>query len=247
MKYFKYFGKYDYSMYGEILNQTDITQFAEINKKISDNIGYYNYYSVLDGERPDHISFKLYGTPDYYWTIFLMNDNLKNFYKDWYKSSSVLDTYLKESYPYFVIEFENDISGKFSIGEEVISAINIHVIAEIVDINTNNYQLVVRNVQNRGVYMDFESDLEGLFTAESGVRGITSNGFAISTGFYKQYHATKYWCNDKGETVNPEYATQRVSIEDDAKEINDANGQIRVIQPQYIKSVISDFVEEMKK
>lgn len=38
---------------------------------------FLNVVTVLDGERPDQLSFRLYGTTAYYWTFFVINDHLR--------------------------------------------------------------------------------------------------------------------------------------------------------------------------
>ena len=58
---------------------TDISRSAIINSnRISDNSLLYTYYEVADGDRPDIVSHKLYGTVQYYWTFFVINDHLRN-------------------------------------------------------------------------------------------------------------------------------------------------------------------------
>lgn len=42
----------------------------------SDNF-YYNRIELLDGERPEQLSYRLYGSTKYYWTFFLINDHLR--------------------------------------------------------------------------------------------------------------------------------------------------------------------------
>lgn len=54
-------------------------------------------YVVLDGERPDQVSYNFYKTPDYDWIILLTND-MYSVYDDWPKSSEVLEKYIIEKY-----------------------------------------------------------------------------------------------------------------------------------------------------
>jgi len=57
----------------------------------------YNFYDVLDGERPEDVSFKAYGSQDYHWVILLFNEMLDPYY-DWYMSQSNLLKYVKGKY-----------------------------------------------------------------------------------------------------------------------------------------------------
>jgi hypothetical protein len=56
---------------------TDITKTVDINTFDEDSITYYTFQEIADGERPDNLSYSLYGTAQYYWTFFVINDNLK--------------------------------------------------------------------------------------------------------------------------------------------------------------------------
>lgn len=77
---------------------TDILKRIGYSEDLKSNEQIFTYYRVKDGETPEIISDKVYGTPEYHWTILLFNDIIDP-YDDWTKSSSVLDNYLNENYP----------------------------------------------------------------------------------------------------------------------------------------------------
>ena len=54
-------------------------------------------YDVEDGERPEHVAYKIYGDTNYFWIVCLMN-NIENVYYDWPLSSVVFEQYLKDKY-----------------------------------------------------------------------------------------------------------------------------------------------------
>ena len=51
----------------------DITQNVRIRKTILENVLLYDEYIIVDGENPEIISEKLYGTPYYHWVIMIVN------------------------------------------------------------------------------------------------------------------------------------------------------------------------------
>lgn len=53
-----------------------------INEDILQNVIFYEKYKVIGNDRPDNISEKIYGTPDYDWLILLTN-NIIDFYNEW--------------------------------------------------------------------------------------------------------------------------------------------------------------------
>lgn len=52
---------------------------------------YYNTYWIQDGETPELLSYKFYGTTDYWWTILLFNDIYDPFF-DWPLSDESIRT-----------------------------------------------------------------------------------------------------------------------------------------------------------
>ena len=68
---------YDIDGEGSYVNLTDISRTADITTFNENKVSYYTYYEVNDGDRPDTVSQLLYGTPEHYWSIFILNDSLK--------------------------------------------------------------------------------------------------------------------------------------------------------------------------
>jgi hypothetical protein len=77
--FFSQFPKLSYDIDGEgsYVNLTDISRNVDISNLNEDKGSYYTYYDIMDGDRPDTISQLLYQTPQYYWSIFILNDSLK--------------------------------------------------------------------------------------------------------------------------------------------------------------------------
>ena len=55
----------------------NISVYADIIDQIKNDVAAYEEYYILPGERPDQVSLKLYDTPNYHWTFFLLNDDIK--------------------------------------------------------------------------------------------------------------------------------------------------------------------------
>lgn len=89
--------KYQISEDGDLANLKNITQYIDI---IADklDIASYLYYDILDGERPDSVSRKLYGTEEYYWIFFLLNDHLRSGLKNWILTDIEFDKYIEKEY-----------------------------------------------------------------------------------------------------------------------------------------------------
>jgi hypothetical protein len=77
--YFENFPTVDYR-FGE---ERTFTQFQHIGTAVDilEQVRKYEVYylnlEIQNGERPDQLSYRLYDTPNYYWTFFLLNDHLR--------------------------------------------------------------------------------------------------------------------------------------------------------------------------
>ena len=81
----------------------NLTSKAKFADSLLSNAGFYQTIEIIDGERPDHLSQRLYGTPDYHWTFLLLNPQIKNIWDDWPMSSSQLVEYCTNKYQYNLI------------------------------------------------------------------------------------------------------------------------------------------------
>jgi hypothetical protein len=76
---------------------TDITRNVRLRKQILENISLYDYYDVEEGETPEIISEKIYGTPYYHWVIMLVNQRY-DYVNDFPLTQLELDTYIDKKY-----------------------------------------------------------------------------------------------------------------------------------------------------
>ena len=85
MQYFNEFPEIDYNITGQkgkTKKVTDIWRRVKVRSKIADNVSLYDQYDVPEGDSPETIAFKVYGSTDYFWVICLLN-NVVNRYHDW--------------------------------------------------------------------------------------------------------------------------------------------------------------------
>lgn len=76
----------------------DLFRHVDVNDILASDIASYRLITVGDGERPDNLSQRLYGTPDYYWTFFIINESLKAGLDDWPQASSSIETEFTNEY-----------------------------------------------------------------------------------------------------------------------------------------------------
>ena len=84
----------------------------------------FMYYDVQDGETPEMIAEKIYGSPYWYWLILLYNDITDTFNEYTRRESYVTETALKDlgDRKVFYIEDEADVKRKIEVGDILILA-----------------------------------------------------------------------------------------------------------------------------
>ncbi len=102
--------QYNFNRSGNIERMVDIFRsvrpetLQELNQ-----ITVYKDYEVHDGMRPDVLSQKLYGTPDFYWTFFIINDFLHDGLQVWPLSEDNLRKYIARNYSGKALCFKPDV------------------------------------------------------------------------------------------------------------------------------------------
>ena len=114
MSFFKQFPTANYFLADRVKRVVDIFRHVDVNDILASDITNYRYEIVGDGERPDNLSQRLYGLPDYYWTFFIVNENLKNGLDDWPKATGALEKAFEREYDNMgAMVFKPFIANKF--------------------------------------------------------------------------------------------------------------------------------------
>ena len=96
----------------------NISTYIDLVDQVKDDVTYYETMQIEEYERPDTLSYKLYGTTDYYWTFYLLNDSIRE--GGWPLSSADLQAKALIDYPNRVITTTSDISSTFLPNETII-------------------------------------------------------------------------------------------------------------------------------
>jgi hypothetical protein len=100
-----YFSSFPYVLYPNFLDKTgnidvllkNITVRIVRKESLIDDKSVYYKYVIREGENIESISNKLYGSPQYYWTIMVINNRLDRFY-DFPLSYGEFEEYIVEKY-----------------------------------------------------------------------------------------------------------------------------------------------------
>ena len=98
--FFNQFPKTQYSIQNNAIQNliTDYFRYVDVIDRLAQSTYTYSTEDILDSERPDTVSHRLYGTTDYYWTFFITNDSLKDGISAWPKGDSEIKNYIANQY-----------------------------------------------------------------------------------------------------------------------------------------------------
>jgi len=103
---------------------------------------------IDDFDRPDTLSYSLYGTPDYYWTFYYLNNDIRE--SGWPLAELELQDKLKADYPNRTIVTQTPIATTIKVGDVVVGQTSGSVgtvIKKFIDLG----QVVVSSPDNFGV------------------------------------------------------------------------------------------------
>ena len=119
MSYFKDFSDVFYKFGDQQSTELfqNITLYVDIIDQIKDNYAFYESYYIQENERPDQLSMRLYDTPEYHWTFYMMNDTIRE--RGWPLSNPDIIEKCQKDYPHLVLTTRNSLNGVFKIGARV--------------------------------------------------------------------------------------------------------------------------------
>lgn len=227
----------------------NLSIYADLIDDIKDSIGFYREYYIRDHDRPDQLSMKMYGSPEYYWTFFLMNDNLR--LQGWPLDSQKLEEQVKKEYPNTILTSLSSLKGIFKVDSTVTgleSNGSTSVSGKLIRRNLDLGQLVIKGTHS---YSTNYSISDG------------TNSIAIIKAT-EEYNAIHHYVdsNSKRIDINPESSVSNsytyslvdgvvtgsagsavtpVTIMERAETENEKLKHIRIIKPEAIESIAISF------
>ena len=100
--YFKDFPSflYDFNYGNDNIRTTvvkDVTRNIRFKKELLANISVFDEYDIIDGETPEIISEKFYGTPEYHWVVMLANEKY-DWTTDFPLRENILQKHIADTY-----------------------------------------------------------------------------------------------------------------------------------------------------
>lgn len=238
MSYFRYFSDVDYIFGDEKLPDLfqNIAIYSNIFDEVKNNIAFYQDYYIQETERPDQVSYFLYGTSTLHWTFYLMNDKLRE--QGWPLSNYEVVEKAKRFYQQTTITTRTKLTDKFKVGQTISGSSSIAT-GTIDHRHLDLGQLVVK-------------DITGTFTPGETINSINANGVLESIVLFSvtpEYLSAHHYENASGEVVDidpevgPGFQLTEITYLDRYVNQNESLKQIKVIKPSAINSVINAFRE----
>ena len=213
----------------------NLTAKAKVSDALINNIGYYETVEVIDGERPDHLSQRLYGTDDFHWTFLLLNPQIKNIWDDWPMGSGQLVEYCINKYQYLAADTNETLVDKFILGETVTGSVS-SATGIIKEIHVNMGYLVIEKTS--GTFVEAGETLQGGNSSDS-----VACEFIKSQAYAPHHHVD----DSSGEWVKRRNAgTTAYTYIDYESAVTEQNRQLKVIKPEHMTAVSTQFIKVMQ-
>lgn len=208
----------------------NLSIYVDVIDRVKENAILYTFYNVIEGTRPDQLSQMLYNTPDYYWTFYLMNDDIR--LKGWPLDRDGLATLVQKKHPNTVLVTRDYFYDKFKVGDTVRG-------------QTSNVSGVVTHTSSDLGQFTVAGNLT--FTAGETIEkvGATHNTVTLfSSG--SEVNAARYYKDSNGivdidPTVGPGSSIITVTNKEYYEEENEALKSIKVIKPSVVAEIFNAY------
>jgi len=241
-KLFQNYPQVDYNLSGDgrdIQTIRNIMLRAKIKDSVKNNVGTFIDYEIKEMQTPQEIADKIYGDPDLFWLVFMMNDITDPYY-DMPLGSRQLEKYIDKKYPgqyYSVQSYSGNILVSSTLTGQTSGAV-----AEVLEWDPTLLKIVVKFRSGKftlNEQLDSTKVHNGVdITGEVLLGGQTKlNKFGIhhyenlSTGEYLgKADYNELPVTDKREVDNYTYE----------QELNNTKAQIKLLKPEYVQQVVQE-------
>lgn len=203
----------------------DLSVYIDMFDQSKGRFDYYQSYYIQENQRPDQLSYELYGTTDYYWTLFLNNEKLR--INGWPLENSDIYPQAQIYYPNKVLTINGvSLSPKFGLRSFFLS--ESFVVGSFVYVPAGNLISKIIKIDNNlgAIYLDSTyvtaGNTLGSFSRGDPIISISAADAELlktdpshepkildqttTERCYEGWDAIHHYENSSGEWVYPEYA-----------------------------------------
>ena len=230
-----------------------LSKYSDVIDQIRESISTYTEYEIKDFERPDTLSYMMYGTDEYEWTFFLMNERLRE--TGWPLSvNDLYDAAQKDFFKNYTAKL--DLTAVINSGSASDSAAALSLFADLypmgeeVLVDGVNGKVVMKNLDVAEIVISADTDITTSTSLEYAepISGNPLTSDTVLTNTVYEYEGTHHYENDSGDwvsiildppskTINAIPKTNLDFLVDE----NDASKRIRMIKKQDVEAVVAEF------
>lgn len=244
----------------------DITRNVRIKREIFANIALYDEYDIVDGETPEIISEKFYGTPEYHWVIMLANEKY-DYRRDFPLTEPVLQKHIASTYNpvlysddwfwdthedgirYLHIKITS-IQVPFELAyltapvkitlrdndSSFVKVINFPTDPIVLDENTQYFYFPIPEQSDSWLISHGKDGA----TSAAGIGNVT-----LTVETEGREHNPVYFVNMQGHKVNPSETAIPVPGDVIHRDENDKKRRIKIVAPSLIESILRNYEDEL--
>lgn len=256
------------------VNFQNLSVYIDAFDQVREYKAFYQKYFIKENQRPDQLSLELYGSTDYYWTFFLMNEHLRT--NGWPIPSAQVYSRAQKYYPNIVYTTDGtsfniargDLtpmsrSATFAVGGWVYLS-TVKKAARIIRINDDLAQIfldhqslpkneaILRTIspEDANAVNNVDPDYMPTFLDTTNVQ----RGYNQWDAIHHYEDAAGNWVTPTTENTEP-YEFQWNSVTTDQsisyfqrmRDLNLDNRAINVLKPEAVTRVVADFKHLLKK
>lgn len=215
-----------------------LSKYVDVVDSLKEAVSAYLEYEINDFDRPDTLSYKLYGKSEYEWTFFLMNERLREC--GWPMTQQAVYEYgVNEAYTGYVATLD------VSTVDSAASLASIFTAGTTMSLTGGKTAVVEKqDLMNRQIYLTSDSDITSSVALVATLTDLNPALNVIFQNIVYEYNANHHYVNDSDEWVDyfsdDAFKTPVTNLEHLINE-NDKSKRIRIIKKQNIESVVSEF------
>lgn len=223
-----------------------LTKYSDVIDQIREAVSAYTEYEIQDFERPDTLSYRLYGTSEYEWTFFLMNERLRE--TGWPMP-------VQELYERIQTDFFKHYTAKLAVSTipevarlQVAQYADLYPVGQQVILDGVHSGTVIRkNLDVGEITISSDDDITTstllAYEAPDPSQPLTSSTPLTNTVY--EYEGTHHYENADGEWLDKYFddlsgAVIKTNLEYLVDE-NDASKRIRLIKKNEIEAAVAEF------
>jgi hypothetical protein len=267
--YFSKFPQFLYDFnYGDRIKTSivkDITRNVRLRKDILQNITLFDEYDIIDGETPEIISEKFYGTPEYHWVVMLCNGKY-DYRADFPVPEDVLVKHIANTYNPTLYSsdwfWDTHDDGNVYIHIKITSIevpfevafLTAPVKITLSDTATGQFVKVINfpvdpiGLDEATQYFYFPY-IEQWDITQFGNEGSTASSGVGAVEIKIQTEGREYnpvyFVNDKGLKVNPSSSAIPITGDIQHRFENDQKRRIKLISPTLLETILRNYQDEL--